>query len=168
MLFRSVIITQALTVGMTNGGWYTNTFHMTAPGAKAEEAARILDHMNQTHTPNPEWAQREAAVGQRKYAENERLRHQQAQQWAATRPKTTWSPGAPGSSTYSGAASDESHQAFINSIRGTQDLTDRYGDTVYGVESYSNYHWQDGQGNIVGTDIDENPNVLEYERMGTP
>ena len=163
-----VIITQASTVGMNNGAWYTSTLHMTAPGAKAQEAARIFEHLNQTTTPNPEWMQQEATVGQRKFAENERLRQQQGRQWAASRPRTTWSPGSPGSSTYSGAASDDAHQAFINSIHGTQDLTDRYGDTVYGVESYSNYHWQDGQGNIVGTDIDENPNPLEYERMGTP
>jgi hypothetical protein len=163
-----VIIARALTVGLSNGAWYTTTLHMTAPGAKAEEAARIFEHLNQTHTPNPEWVQRETAVADRKSAENERLLQQQARQWAASRPRTTWSPGSTSGGTYSGGVSDESHQAFINSIRGTKDLTDRYGDSVYGVESYSNYHWQDGQGNIVGTDIDENPNPLEYERMGTP
>jgi hypothetical protein len=158
-----VIITQAWSVGLTNGAWYANTLHMTAPGAKADEAARVFEHLNQTYTPNPEWTQRESAVSERTLAENERLLNQQARQWAASRPKTTWSPGT--SSGYTGGTSDKAHRDFINSIHGTQDLTDRYGDPVYGVESHSTYHWQDGQGNIVGTDIHENPNPLEYERM---
>jgi len=141
-------------------GWLVSTSVAIAPLARAEEAKRVIDHMNRTATPNRTWGAQQFAASQRAAQEA---------QMAAWRAKSrSGGRTSSGLGTTTGGTSDEAHKAFIHSIHGTTDLTDRFGDTVYGVESYSNYHWQDRQGNIVGTDIDSNPNPLEYERMGTP
>lgn len=158
-----ILIVHATTVELHSGGWYPSTSSIVAPAERADEARQAMEQFAQTFTPNMQWANREAQVGQRRLAEEARARSRSAGRGNYAGGYTGSSGSS--SSTWSGSSSDASHQAFINSIHGTQDLTDQFGDTVWGVESNSTYHWQDNQGNIVGTDIDENPNPLEYSRM---
>jgi hypothetical protein len=157
-----LVIAHATSIRFSNGaGWVAVTSSGVAPAERRDEVVAVIEHVNRTMTPNRAWGEAQYAASQRaaQRAQIAAARAQRSRSTAST--GTGWSPG----STSSTGTSDAAHDAFINSIRGTQDLTDRYGDTVYGVESYSNYHWQDGQGNIVGTDVDSNPNPLEYERM---
>jgi len=155
------IFAQAVVFAMdTVQGWMASTSSMIAPPSRADEALRIRTHIDESTTMNRAWIEREFREGQRRAAEASR------KAWQAQQRQRQLNAATRSTSTGTGSSSDDGgHRAFINSIHGTQDLTDRFGDTVYGVESHSTYHWQDGQGNIVGTDIDSNPNVLEYERM---
>ena len=150
-------------VGPT-GGWLVSTSSLLAPIGRYGEAQRAMDLINETMVPNSDWMEREFTAAQRRAAEAARA-------VAARRPASgRTSSSLPNSSegsldTSTSSMSDDGHRAVIHSIHGTQDLTDRFGDTVYGVESTASHHWQDTQGNIVGTTIDQNPNPLEYTRM---
>jgi len=150
-------------VGPT-GGWLVSTSSLLSPVGRYGEARRAIDLINETMVPNPDWMEREFIAAQRRAAEAERAI---AARRAASGRLSSSLPSSSESSLDTGASStsDDGHRALIHSIHGTQDLTDRFGDTVYGVESTASHHWQDTQGNIVGTTIDQNPNPLEYTRL---
>ena len=60
---------------------------------------------------------------------------------------------------------DEVFRRFSNYIRGAEDVRDPVTGREFKVESGANYYWIDALGRIVGTEIDENPDALRFERL---
>lgn len=165
-----IVTSSTMSLAPQNGMamWSASSSTMITPRARLAEARQVLDHTQRTYTPNMQWQSREyQAMQQRIIAQNRQRRGGMNGGYASGGYTGGSTAGTGGYTGYTGGASDASHEAFINSIRGTQDLTDQFGDTHYGVETNSPYNWIDNSGNIVGTEIDENPNALEYTRMSS-
>lgn len=60
---------------------------------------------------------------------------------------------------------DEMARRYSNYIRGMEDVRDPNTGETYKVESSSEYYWIDAAGNIVGTDLDTNPDPLNLQKM---
>lgn len=143
--------------------WGAATSVFVAPEPRRDEARAILDRFRRTYTPDMAWREREAGVWSGPHGPpgpgwhgpgGHPLGGHGPSGWSSPPP---WTPASP--------PPDTGMDAFIDALTGTVDLRDRWGDPVYDHESTAAYHWQDGQGNIVGTELDENPDPLEYERI---
>ena len=63
---------------------------------------------------------------------------------------------------------DEISRRRENSILGTTDVIDPVSGSQYKIDSYSNYHWMNNQGSIVGNDTGTNPGYGWHDLVTLP
>ncbi|MDD5337106.1 MAG: hypothetical protein PHS02_01345 [Candidatus ainarchaeum sp.] len=142
---QAVFLIRTVLVEMSGTGvWYANVMGYTTPAELRNETELDVLEMERSFKVNPQWAAREQ-VEIRKRAG---IISQSQSDIAATI-----------SSTFEvrSRSMDEINQKWDNHILGIEDVYNPDTGQHYIVDSGSKYYWVDNQGNIYGTDVNENP-----------
>lgn len=152
-IFAGTLLNQANPAMGNFAFWQVDHLYgCAAEASRLAEAETVLAHVVASIRINPAWLRMQANLnGQvsRIVAETGEYISNLVHQAAAVNDKS-W---------------DHVNENFANYILGQEDVRDPETGRSYKVESGSNYYWVDHSGNIVGTDLDVNPNQLRFHDM---
>ncbi|MGO9318585.1 MAG: hypothetical protein ACLPXT_16305 [Terracidiphilus sp.] len=143
--------------------------YLAAPG-RQQEAESILQHVVQSKQVSPQWKARAKEIANNAVAaDNARSQQIQARARAAIQEnqRQTSEMIVKGYEQRS-QVYDEISRKRENAILGTTDVVDPVSGSQYKIDSYSNYHWMNNQGAIVGNDTGTNPGYGWHDLVTLP
>ena len=141
-----------------------------AATGRQQEAESILQHVVQSKHVSPQWkAQAKQISDQAVAADNARAQQIQARARAAIQEnqRKTSEMIVKGYEQRS-QVYDEISRRRENAILGTTDVIDPVSGSQYKIDSYSNYHWMNNQGAIVGNDTGSSPGYGWHDLVTLP
>ncbi|MFA5077218.1 MAG: hypothetical protein WC488_02220 [Candidatus Micrarchaeia archaeon] len=146
---KGVFLVKTTLVEMSGTGvWYASVAAYSSPADLMDETELNVLEMERSFEVNPQWAARE---------------QQEVLKRAGILSQSQSDISAIISSTFEARSRsmDELNRKWDNHILGIEDVYDGGTGTHYIVDSGSKYYWADNQGNVYGTDINENPLLNE-------
>jgi hypothetical protein len=150
--YATTQLTQATGMGLWSVPYL---YGYLAPSAREGEAQQVLSHMIESTVINPQWVAMQQGLTANTSAivadTNRAITKIISQSFERTQ-----------------AVMDELDRRRSNATRGVVDVTDPVSGRDFQVESGSNYYWIDHRGNIVGTDVYNQPTIDFREMMQLP
>jgi hypothetical protein len=143
--------------------------YLAAPG-RQQEAESILQHVVQSKHVDPQWKARAKQIANNAVAADDARSQQiQARARAAIQEnqRQTSEMIVKGYEQRS-QVYDEISRKRENAILGTTDVVDPVSGSQYKIDSYSNYHWMNNQGAIVGNDTGSSPGYGWHDLVTLP
>jgi len=143
--------------------------YIAAPG-RQQEAESILQHVVQSRRVDPQWKARAKQISDNAVAaDNARSQQFQARARAAIQEnqRQTSEMIVKGYQQRSQVYAEISRKRE-NAILGTTDVIDPVSGSQYKIDSYSNYHWMNNQGAIVGNDTGSSPGYGWHDLVTLP
>jgi hypothetical protein len=151
--------------------WYVYRLYGYIATAQSQQAAEsVAQQVMQSFRVDQQWRQREKQIANNAVAaDNARSQQIQARARAAIQEnqRQTSEMIVKGYQQRS-QVFDEISRKRENAILGTTDVIDPVSGSQYKIDSYSNYHWMNNQGAIVGNDTGTNPGYGWHDLVTLP
>jgi hypothetical protein len=151
--------------------WYVYRLNGYIAAPQSQQAAdSIAQKVMQSFRVDPQWQQRAKQISDNAVAaDNARSQQIQARARAAIQEnqRQTSEMIVKGYEQRT-QVYDEISRRRENAILGTTDVIDPVSGSQYKIDSYSNYHWMNNQGTIVGNDTGTNPGAGFHDLITLP
>lgn len=150
--------------------WYVLIYGYSATSQSQQAAESISQQVMQSMHIDPQWQAQEKQIANNAVAaDNARSQQIQARARAAIQEnqRQTSEMIVKGYQQRS-QVYDEISRKRENSILGTTDVIDPVSGSQYKIDSYSNYHWMNNQGAIVGNDTGSSPGYGWHDLVTLP
>ena len=150
--------------------WYVMLYGYVAAPQSQQAADGISQHVIQSMRIDPQWRQREKQIANNAVAQDNARSQQiqaRARQAIQENQRQTTDMIVNGYNQRS-KVYDEISRKRENSILGTTDVVDPVSGSQYKIDSYSDYHWMNNQGEVTGNSTGTNPGYGWHELVTLP
>jgi hypothetical protein len=150
--------------------WYVMLYGYVAAPQSQQATDSIAQHVMQSLRIDPQWRQREKQIANNAVAQDNARSQQiqaRARQAIQENQRQTTDMIVNGYNQRS-KVYDEISRKRENSILGTTDVVDPVSGSQYKIDSYSDYHWMNNQGEVTGNSTGTNPGYGWQELVTLP